>query len=350
WKPIKTKNLLDLELNIGANPIHLRAKSNTDEIIAENQFDIAVIVPFYKTPLFLVLVGISLILLTYLLVNYRNKKSMVEKLEELDGMKSRFFSNISHEFRTPLTIMATPLQRRLNQPNVDPKDKKEFELILKSNQRLTHLVDQLLELSKLESGKARLHVSQFEANAFLSALAEPYQYQAENKGFDFSFVSDISEDRIWCDAEALSKIVANLLSNAVKYTPEGGDIRFRANKTANTLQLRVENTGAMLSQEERNQLFNRFYQTQENNHGVGIGLALVKELVELHRGKIHIDDNYTKGTAFELRLPISKNDFKHSELVQHAEIVPAEIPTNDTIFEVSTEEVESSEKPLALLV
>ncbi|MEM8764392.1 MAG: response regulator [Bacteroidota bacterium] len=349
WKPIKTKNLLDLELGIGNNPIHLRAKSNTDGIIAKNQFDIAIVVPFYKTPLFLVLVGISLILLTSLLVNYRNKKSMVEKLEELDSMKSRFFSNISHEFRTPLTIMATPLQRRLNQSNINPKDKKEFELILKSNQRLTHLVEQLLELSKLESGKARLTISKLQASAFLSALVEPYQYQAENKGVDFVFVNQLSQETIWSDGEALSKIVANLLSNAVKYTPEGGEIRCIAKRTKNTLQLRIENTGAILSKEEQNQVFNRFYQTHDNNHGVGIGLALVKELVELHRGIIHIDNNYVNGTAFELGLPIAKSQFKASELADSQMTVPK--PMNPAAeIHIESDAPEESEKPLALLV
>ena len=348
WKTIQNKNFLDLELSIGANPIHLRAKSDMENIIAENQFEIAIVVPFYKTPLFLVLVGISLILLTYLLVNYRNKKSMVEKLEELDSMKSRFFSNISHEFRTPLTIMATPLQRRLNQTNVDPKDKREFELILKSNQRLTHLVDQLLELSKLESGKATLRVSELQANAFLSALAEPYQYQAENKGIDFVFTNHLSQESIWCDGETLSKIVSNLLSNAVKYTPEGGEIRCIAKQTKNTLQLRVENTGAVLTKEERNQVFNRFYQTHDNNNGAGIGLALVKELVELHRGIIHIDKNHSNGTAFELGLPIAKTQFKATELVDNVSV-----PTPSAVSDESAVEYEvpdKSDKPLALLV
>ncbi|MEO1487290.1 MAG: HAMP domain-containing sensor histidine kinase [Bacteroidota bacterium] len=236
WKPIMD-NYLDLELSIGDNPIHLRAKSGKGEIIAENQFGIAVVVPFYKTSWFLILVGISLILLTYFLVNYANKKALVKKLEELDSMKSRFFSNISHEFRTPLTIMATPLQRRLNQPDVAPKDKKEFELILKSNQRLTHLVDQLLELSKLESGKAKLRVSEVNINTFLNALIEPYQYQAENKGLHFNFRSTISKNTVWCDAEALSKIVTNLLSNALKYTPEEGEIQFVVEQAKDMLQL-----------------------------------------------------------------------------------------------------------------
>ncbi|MEL6484080.1 MAG: HAMP domain-containing sensor histidine kinase, partial [Bacteroidota bacterium] len=347
WKPIMD-NYLDLELSIGDNPIHLRAKSGKGEIIAENQFGIAVVVPFYKTSWFLILVGISLILLTYFLVNYANKKALVKKLEELDSMKSRFFSNISHEFRTPLTIMATPLQRRLNQPDVAPKDKKEFELILKSNQRLTHLVDQLLELSKLESGKAKLRVSEVNINTFLNALIEPYQYQAENKGLHFNFRSTISKNTVWCDAEALSKIVTNLLSNALKYTPEEGEIQFVVEQAKDMLQLRVENTGVMLSQEERGQVFNRFYQTHDHNNGVGIGLALVKELVELHRGSIRIDDYYTKGTAFEIDLPVAKGEFKTSELVAHTTLL-----TPNGSFDENTPEfeiLEETEKPLALLV
>jgi len=286
----------------------------------------------------------------FLFFLYRNRQKTNKKLQELDTVKSRFFANISHEFRTPLTIMATPLQRRLAQGDIDPKDKTEFGLMLKSNQRLTHLVDQLLELSKLESGKAKLQVSELNGKHFLRALIEPFQYQAENRGIDFQFIDELSEDTIWCDGEALQKIGANLLSNAIKYTSEGGTITFAAKQEKGHLKLRFENTGRPLSEEERQQLFNRFYQADPTHSGVGIGLALVKELVQLHKGTIQIDGSYNKGTAFDLKLPITKNMFKASELSSTSEIKPLFIESiEDRLMEDGTVQQES-EKPLVLLV
>lgn len=350
WKPIATKNYLELTLGTGHTPIRIRAQSKNGAIIAQSQMDMSIVIPFYKTWWFLAIVALFLMLLTYLLVNYLNKKSLIRKLEELDMVKSRFFNNISHEFRTPLTIMATPLQRRLNQPGIDAKDKREFELMLKSNKRLTHLVDELLELSKLESGKGKLRVSALNITTFLNALVEPFRYQAESKGIDFSLVNEVLEETIWCDGEALLKIGANLLSNAVKYTPEGGYIGVKARMARGTLYLRIENTGVLLSKEEQKQLFNRFYQTNHNNNGVGIGLALVKELVELHRGEIQLDGTYTTGTAFAVRLPVAKSVFKDAEIANDREFIPHEIDVAGEVAVTAGNEKERLHRPLLLLV
>ncbi|MET1258817.1 ATP-binding protein [Flagellimonas sp. DF-77] len=350
WKPIPDDNFLQLSLKTGSNPVYLRALSAKGTPIAETELGLSVVVPFYKTIWFLVLVALFLITTTYFLVHYRNEKALINKLQELDMAKSKFFNNISHEFRTPLTIMASPLQRRLEHDVVDPLDKKEFGLILKSNRRLLHLVDQLLELSKLESGNAKLMVSLVHLAPFLNTLAEPFQYQAENRGKAFQFNNQLSEASVWCDAQALQTILTNLLSNAIKYSEEGGHIELEAKYHKHILKVRVENSGQPLAKDQQERLFDRFYQTDPNNIGVGIGLALAKELVELHKGKIWIDRFYKEGTAFEIELPIHKSAYAVSEITSVKENKVMELVTLEEALSETLDAEADDDKPHILVV
>ncbi len=227
----------------------------------------------------LVLLGVTLFFL------YRNKIKTAAKISELNEMKSRFFANISHEFRTPLTLIKSPVQQ-LRTTVSDDKQKNQLNLVEKNADRMLELVDQLLELSKLDSGSLTLLLKEGNLADFLKSVAEPFAFQANENKRTFHVNIQNSKESHFFDKDVLQKIISNLLTNALKYTPEGHVIHFSSSVEKDTLFFSVTNTGVTLKKEELPGLFERFYQKTGSQTGVGIGLALVKELVELYRGNI----------------------------------------------------------------
>lgn len=246
----------------------------------------------------------------------KTERRLKEKLEELDRAKSNFFANISHELRTPLTLIATPLQEKLAGNDISAKDRKSFQMMLRNNQQLAHLVDQLLDLSKLESGNRGLKIAKTPLTDFLNTIVEPFIYEAKTKQFTFRTLWDIQKDVVWIDRDALQKIVSNLLSNALKYTQAHGQIVVEARAGTKLLELTVSNTGKPLTGQQKEQLFNRFYQGDGSHQGVGIGLALAKELVQLHRGNIGVENIDKERIAFRVELPCDQESFESSEMVE----------------------------------
>lgn len=252
--------------------------------------------------IYLSIVGLLLALGTFLFLGYRNKIKTAGKLKELNELKSRFFANISHEFRTPLTLIKSPVQSLQNEIH-DEKQKIKLDLIDKNSNRMLDLVNQLLELSKIDSGKLQLLLKEGNISSFLNSLIEPFEYQAkENKQ---SFVSTIekSSENHYFDKDIIEKIVSNLISNALKYTPENETITFVSSLQDNQLKIIVSNSGSQIRKEELSKIFERFYQKKESQQGFGIGLALVNELVELYKGKIEtqLENNVL---SFIVELPI----------------------------------------------
>lgn len=232
-----------------------------------------------------------------------------EKLRELDRAKSTFFANISHEFRTPLTLILGPVQQWISnsQSSVPPEG---LELIRRNAARLLELVNQLLELSQLESGRLKLDPTAGDIAQVLRILAHTYGSMAEQAGIEYEI--DLPQESIPAgfDRDKLEKIVGNLLSNAFKNTPAGGRVSIQASIKASCLHLTVTDTGRGIAQEDQEKIFERFYQVESREGeqgrmgpGSGIGLALVKELVQLHGGRISVESALGKGAAFRVELP-----------------------------------------------
>ncbi len=254
--------------------------------------------------IYIALLGLLAIIGGSLFYGYRNKIKTAQKLNELSELKSRFFANISHEFRTPLTLIKSPVQS-LQSEITNENQKNKLDLIDKNSNRMLELVDQLLELSKLDSGKLQLILKEGNIASFLNSLVDSFSFQAtENK---LSLTSTIEKNTInhHFDKDVIEKIVTNLLSNAIKYTSENEKISFDSKIENNQLQLVVSNSGSEIKKEDLPKLFERFYQKKENHQGVGIGLALVKELVELYKGKI--ETNVENGIlSFTVSLSLEK--------------------------------------------
>jgi len=262
---------------------------------------------------------------------YRNKIKTANKISELNEMKSRFFANISHEFRTPLTLIKSPIQQ-LQESATDEKQKSQLNLVDKNANRMLELVDQLLELSKLDSGTFKLILKEGNLSDFLKSIAEPFAFQAKENNLSFHVNIQNNHKNHFFDKDVIQKIVSNLLSNALKYTPQNNTIHFSSSIEKDTLLLSVTNSGVKLKKEELPKLFERFYQKTDTQSGVGIGLALVKELVDLYQGNISASLDYDKLT-FNLSLPLtlSKDENIHIateniQLTQNSSETDQELP------------------------
>lgn len=244
---------------------------------------------------------------------YHNRQKTTKKLQALDKVRSTFFTNISHEFRTPLTMISGPLQSQLQKEDLKAEEQATFEMMYRNTTRLLALVDQLLDISKIEAGRLPLKIAKNNILAFIGMLADGFTFIAAQKQITYTVQQHVSEVDAYFDADVLEKIVVNLLSNAIKYTPKKGAIICKATVQKEELHFTIKNTGKTLSKKDITHIFERFYQINEDAQGVGIGLALVKELVVLHKGFIKVESTPNEWTTFKVVLPINKNSFTKDE-------------------------------------
>ncbi len=259
------------------------------------------------------------------------------KLEELDEMKSRFFANISHEFRTPLTLIMGPMEQMAAESS-DKKQKENLSLMQRNTRRLLRLINQLLDLSRLDCGKNKLRAARQDIIPFLKGIIASFQGLARELRLFLDFQSGQDSIFLYFDAAKMEDVIANLLINAVKFTPRGGKIAvsvfiggegesgaggtgsvFADSVPPDRIGISVRDTGIGISQEQLPHIFDRFFQVRRGEegageHGAGIGLALAKENVLLHRGKINVHSGKEKGAEFIIILPIGREHFSGNEI------------------------------------
>ncbi len=245
-----------------------------------------------------------------------NEKKRKKELIQLDKAKSHFFSNISHELRTPLTLISGPIQKKLDDKNLTDKDRSDFELILNYSNRISELVNQLLDISKIEAGSMTLSLQKVRPMQQINAVIKDFEYATDLKNINFLTYINNHEEEGWLDRDAVHKIVTNLVSNAIKYTPENGSIIFNAHIKKNKLFIDIKNTGDGLTKEQRQLVFKRFYQTHSKQSGSGVGLALVNELIKLHEGNINVDSKLSEWTSFNLSISLDKKSIKNAEVIE----------------------------------
>ncbi|WP_167615378.1 ATP-binding protein [Maribellus sediminis] len=272
---------------------------------------------------------------TYLQQSLKAKKMEAEHLKELDKIKTKFYTNITHEFRTPLTVILGLTNPSLKMNST--KLKKNISLIRRNGNRLLQLVNQMLDLSKLEAKAMQVSYIQSDICPFIHSLIEPFTHLANKKNIRFQFSTEQKELNMDFDPEKMESIVSNLLSNAIRYTPQGGSINFsvsvqspehpentygysplpvREYNSSQLLSIRIKDSGPGIEKSEIPKIFERFYQvesdTASRNEGSGLGLLLVKEMVNLLHGNIFISSTPGKGTEMKVLLPIS-NKAKKTE-------------------------------------
>ena len=241
-----------------------------------------------------------------------------EKLKEVDRMKSNFFANISHEFRTPLTLIKGPIEGLLREEKKSEK-KEAFKIVLKNADRLLNLINELLDLSKLEAGKMKLCVSENDIVSFVKGLVMSFESFANRKEIDLSVNVPSNQIMIYFDKEKMQKIISNLIYNALKFTHERGKIEVEINDSVEEVEIRIKDNGIGIDEKELPKLFDRFYQVISDggpaHEGTGIGLALTKELVQMHSGSIKVESNLGKGTVFIITLPKGKDHLSEEDII-----------------------------------
>jgi len=250
-------------------------------------------------------------------------QEQAKKLEEMDQIKSRFFANISHEFRTPLTLILGPIEKLLAEiPNADIQ--KQAGSVKRNANHLLDLINQLLDISKLEAGKLKLDASCGNIVSFVKGRATSFDGIAQKKDITLRIKSAREQIEIYFDRDMMMKIITNLLSNAFKFTPEGGEITITIIETnTRSINLKIKDTGTGISDEEVPKLFDRFYQVDSSHTreqgGTGIGLALAKDLVELHHGTIDVKSKIRIGTEVTIKLLRGRAHLSDDEIVEPCE-------------------------------
>ncbi len=241
-------------------------------------------------------------------------KEALEQLKELDRLKNEFFANISHELRTPLTLILSPVDELLRTLEAGPTY-DALRVVRKNAGRLLRMIDDLLDLAKLEAGGLRLRVAPLDVANVALGVFESFQPAAKANGIKLYF-DDAGEqfDPIFGDSHRVEIILTNLVGNALKFTPSGGQIGIRVEPTSSGVEVRVSDTGPGISEAEQSRIFERFHQTEgsarRRQGGVGIGLALARELAELHGGELTVHSRPGEGSTFTLQLRAGEEHFR----------------------------------------
>ena len=277
-----------------------------------------------------------------------------ERFKELDTLKTKLYTNITHEFRTPLTIILGMAK----QVRENPKDwlREGIEMIIRNGNNLLQLVNQMLDLSKLESGSMTLNLVQDDILTFLKYLIESFHSLAEIKNIQLHFHTDLDALIMDYDPEKIREIIANLLSNAIKFSKEEGEIDIHAEVTRGSsaiFSMHVTDTGVGISPEEIPYIFDRFYQGQDTasrrTEGTGIGLALTKELVKLLNGEIVAESEVNEGTRFSVHLPVTRNaPLVNTSLSTESELLTGAKREGEEIISIGADV--QKEQPVLLVV
>jgi len=244
------------------------------------------------------------------------------ELKRLDEFKSRFFANMTHELRTPLAMILTPLELLMQgeMGSFSDAQRSSFQTMFRSAMKLLKLINDLLDLSRLEESRLHLQVREHDLVEHLAALTEQTQVLAQRKGIALSFLSDRSEALVTCDLERLERVFVNLLSNAIKFTPPGGQVRVQVGDRGEAVAVSVEDDGVGFPPEKADRLFERFYQVDMAGTrvygGAGIGLALAREIVLLHGGTIEALSDGQRGARFTVLLRRGRDHLRPEVLAE----------------------------------
>ncbi len=413
WHYQRNNSIRVGKLPYGDFELQLKSQNKNGVWGAIRTAKIRVIKPFYLETWFFALVLVGLIGLIFLIVKWRTRKlekdrevlenefskrtfkieqdkkvieAQAEELAQLDQMKSRFFTNISHELRTPLTLILGPAkQAQSNQKPLEPNLLKTFRLIEQNGEDLLKLVEEILELSKLESSEVETKLLPTDLSALLSRIYGNFEAKAESLGIALNLENWKGNKTILIDSNKVEKVVNNLISNALKFTPKGGKIEiaihFKKPRPRQRLQtlpkvgfksvqrlagpadsasdslvcddklpllkITISDTGKGVSPENLPKLFNRFYQTKsaENSGGTGIGLALSKELAEVMGGSLEVESELGKGSQFSLLIPLVESE----EIIlvkEETNSINTEIKNSESFFAKSNRQNKNAERVL----
>ena len=273
--------------------------------------------------------------------------------EEMGEAKIKFFMNISHEIRTPLTLILTPLLSLIKEDK-DPHRQSIYDIMHKNSERILHLINQMMDLRKIDKGQMVMRMSQTDMVGFMKDEYELFHQQALTKNIDFQFVHDTDQLDVWIDRNNFDKVLMNVLSNAFKFTPAGGKVKMSLRHTEHHAYISIKDSGIGIPKDKLETIFQRFYQSPtsstDRNIGTGIGLDLTRSLVELHYGTISArnnqggdDPDFQQGSEFLISLPMGCEHLKPEEMITLQEGKAQEEKTEMNDLQEEKEEEEEME-------
>ncbi|PQV48946.1 two component regulator with propeller domain [Jejuia pallidilutea] len=371
----RTVNLSNLEY--GDYTFEVRASVDGEWSKASvASLNIEILPPYWRTwwaYLIYLIIGAAIF---WIIVHYYTLKVQEKQQHELDQMKLKFFVNVSHEFRTPLTLILNPVDKILSNFNNDTETiKQSAQSIQRSARRLLHLVNQLLDYRKMDAGMAPLRLQKGDIVKFSKDIFLLFKDIAFKKQIVYNFNSNADSITGNFDFDKVEKITTNLISNALKFTNSGGEISVSINKirdeksttlgaffkkkiSGDYIEIIVEDTGIGLDKEQQNNIFSRFYNVKNDKSGTGIGLNFTKALVEIHQGDISFESQLNVGTKFIVKLPIdleSKTEkaanIKDEFLINTFNALEYDMLTSDDeVVAANSVEKDTSKKPVVLIV
>ena len=309
--------------NLPKGTYYFKVKSTNNEgvwVDNEKIIKIKILPSFWETPfayfIYLVLFLLLLYAVYYLTSIYTKLKNEVEVEQKVTDIKLRFFTNISHELRTPLTLILGPVENIIRTERISESAKDQLHVVQSNANRMLRLINQILDFRKIQNKKMRLKIQPTRFDKLIKEICSNFSKESIEKNIEFKYINNAGETVIWIDRDKTDIIIYNLLSNAFKYTPSGKKIEVRIDKVSEKgdIQVKVIDEGMGIPREKRSVLFERFTSANEiqnigNHRGTGIGLNLVKELVDLHKGKIDVESEPEKGTTFTVTFFNGKEHF-----------------------------------------
>ena len=351
-------NITYTNLNAGTYNLIIKPNGKDESLCPQVHLTIHVLPPYYKTPLaYLIYLIVTGILLWYLVRTYKSRIKLRESLkyeqkhirdvEALNQSKLRFFTNISHEFRTPLTLIVAQVETLMQLQNFTPAIYNKVLGIYKNSIQLRELITELLDFRKQEQGHMKIKVSPHNIVNFLYENYLLFLEYASAKQISLYFEKETDSLEVWYDQKQMQKVINNLLSNAVKHTKAEDSITLSIKTEGSNAVIRVTDTGSGIDAREVDKIFDRFYQidqmdsTDASKTGTGIGLALTKGIVELHHGTIRVESELGKGSSFIVNLQLGNAQFDEEQINKNADSVQQiEIPKpeNDALLKAELEE------------
>lgn len=381
WNPIYENRISYSNLPSGNYVLEVRERNmygTQTEQGRSLKLEICILYPWYLTPLAMltwIAIASAAAFILYKSIKKRKqlydsiKKEQTEKeqLKTINEAKLRFFTNISHEFRTPLTLIIGNLQILIQKCEQYPSIRKRLVKTISKAQELNYLITELIDFRKYEQNKMRLHVCGHFINEFIINIFESFKEQAKLKNIKFDMCGSVSDTKIWFDEKQMTKVFYNLLSNAFKFTPAGGHISLDITENNEYVKIMVSDNGIGIEDKNIERIFDQFYQEEQDEHAVqnttgsGIGLALVKSIMDMHCGKISAKSKKGYGTIFTVEMRKGTDHFRNNANITLTDRTDAaeyisELPvknSEDSSSELSDDLISadsSNDKPYVLLV
>lgn len=337
-------------LTPGKYKLHVKACNNNGKWSEEESIlEIVVVPPFWQTYwAFLVYAALLIAALYFtfrLMKNFNSLRNRIQVEKQLTEYKLVFFTNISHEFRTPLTLIQGGLEKIKTGGKIPKEMAYSIKIMDKSTQRMLRLINQLLEFRKMQNNKLALSLEETDVIAFFYEIFLSFKDTAESKNMDFKFLPSVETHKMFIDKGNLDKVAYNILSNAFKYTPSGGKVIFSImiDETKKSLVISVADTGVGIPKEKRSELFKRFMQSNFSGNSVGIGLHLTHELVNVHKGTIAYEENPGGGSVFTVSVPTAPGSYEEKDfLIPHNVLLEEEAQHKEALPTVTSEETDAT--------